>query len=86
MTIISKFTREFDSSDKSTGDADLESQLRPRDSFENDFCLILGQADNDEASLQKAWTSLGKQMALIPEGEVLMSGLSADMLTELAPL
>ena len=86
MTLISKFTRESDSNDESVGDADLESQVKPRDSFENDYCLMLTQNDNDEASIQRAWTSLGKQMALIPEGEVLMSGLSADVLTEIATL
>lgn len=86
MTLISRFKRKPDADSQPS--ASDPGSPRPEDQARRDYCRILSQpADStSEADRERAWKQLGKEMALVPEGEVYLLATDPENLADMSNL
>jgi len=85
VTLISKLLGKPDGGASASAEAvAIGARRRAGRSARIDYCRLLSQADVDlsESELEAAWKSLRESMALVPEGEVLLTATDPDSFCE----
>jgi iron(II)-dependent oxidoreductase len=86
VTLISRFKRKPEP-ESGSPQRDLAALTTER-STRRDYALILTQPgeQRDAAELERAWKQLGKEMALVPEGEVMLLGTDPESFADTSNL